>query len=60
MIVFAVVRLLHRAELLRPLPDSVHVPDARFDGVLVTKSLVVFGGALVCWLAGLSLPLVAI
>ena len=59
-IVFVVVRLLHRAEVARPLPDTVHVPDAPFDGVLVTKSLAVFGGALVCWLAGLSLPLVAI
>src|SRR5205085_5663631 len=27
---------------------------------LVTKALVLFCGALVCWLAGLSLPLVAI
>ncbi len=59
-IVFAVVRLLYRAELSRPLPDTVHVPDAPFDGVLVAKSLVVFGCALVGWLAGLSLPLVAI
>lgn len=59
-IVFAVVRLLHRRDLSRPLPAAVLVPDAPFDRVLVTKSLVVFAGALVGWLAGLSLPLVAI
>ena len=59
-IVFIVVRLLHRAELARPLPEAVRVPPEPFDGVLVAKSLLVFGGALAGWLAGLSLPLVAI
>lgn len=59
-IVLAIVWLLHREELSRPLPAAVHVPDAPFDGVLVAKSLIVFVGALAGWLAGLSLPLVAI
>ena len=59
-IVLAIVWLLHRKELSRPLPAAVHVPDAPFDGVLVAKSLIVFAGALAGWLAGLSLPLVAI
>ena len=59
-IVFAVVRMLHRAELSKPLAAAVKVPAEPFDGVLVAKSLVVFAAALAGWLAGFSLPLVAI
>ena len=59
-IVFVAVRLLHRDELARPLPTAISVPQASFDGVLVAKSLIVFCGALAGWLAGFSLPLVAI
>ena len=59
-IVFAVVRMLHRAELAKPLAAAVRVPAEPFDGVLVAKSLVVFAAALAGWLAGFSLPLVAI
>jgi Na+/H+ antiporter NhaD/arsenite permease-like protein len=59
-IVFAVVRIVHRDDLSRQLTAAVHVPDEPFDGVLVAKSLIVFAAALAGWLAGLSLPLVAI
>jgi Na+/H+ antiporter NhaD/arsenite permease-like protein len=59
-IVFALVRLLHRAELARPLEAAVRVPPEPFDGVLVAKALIVFAGALGGWLAGFPLPLVAI
>jgi Na+/H+ antiporter NhaD/arsenite permease-like protein len=48
---------------LRPLgrrPQAIHTPDAPFDRPLVIRSLLVFGGALAGWLAGFSLPLVAI
>ena len=59
-IVFGVVRMLHNAELSKPLAAAVKVPAEPFDGVLVAKSLVVFAAALAGWLAGFSLPLVAI
>lgn len=59
-IVFAVVRIVYREDLSQRLTAAVRVPDEPFDGVLVAKSLIVFAGALVGWLAGLSLPLVAI
>lgn len=59
-IVFVLVRVLHRDDLSRPLRVAVRVPEEPFDGVLVAKSLIVFAGALVGWLAGFSLPLVAI
>jgi Na+/H+ antiporter NhaD/arsenite permease-like protein len=36
------------------------VPDAHFDAPLVKRALLVFAGALIGWVAGLSLPLVAI
>ena len=58
-IVFGVVRMLHNAELSKPLAAAVKVPAEPFDGVLVAKSLVVFAAALAGWLAGFSLPLVA-
>jgi Na+/H+ antiporter NhaD/arsenite permease-like protein len=59
-IVFVVLAWLHRRDLAVELPADAEIPDAPFDRSLVVRSLVVFGGALVCWLAGLSLPLVAI
>jgi len=59
-IVFAVVRIVYRDDLSRQLTAAVRVPDEPFDGVLVAKSLIVFAAALAGWLAGLSLPLVAI
>jgi Na+/H+ antiporter NhaD/arsenite permease-like protein len=58
-IVFAVLSLLHKHDLADALPTLEHV-DVPFDRPLVIRSLLVFGGALVGWLLGLSLPLVAI
>ena len=64
-IVYGILLLVHRADLATrprlvaavPAGDAVEHP---FDRVLVVKALVVFVGALIAWLAGLSLPLVAI
>jgi len=63
-IVFAVIAFAHRRDLARPLArltagESV-VAEHPFDRALVMKALVLFAGALVGWLGGLSLPLVAI
>jgi len=51
---------VHRRELSKPLPSGADVPRAHFDAPLVKRSLLVFGGALIGWLLGFSLPLVAI
>jgi Na+/H+ antiporter NhaD/arsenite permease-like protein len=69
-IVFAVLLLVHRRDLQPPSDQLAHPSIARasedsvqamvVDRALIAKSLVVFGGALGGWLAGLSLPLVAI
>ena len=63
-IVFAALAFVHRQDLsarvrrLTPV-DSLPI-EHPFDRVLVTKALVLFCGALIGWLAGLSMPLVAI
>lgn len=59
-IVFGVLAWLFRAQLALPLRGRVDVVPVEFDGTLVVTSLLVFGGALVGWLAGYSMPLVAI
>lgn len=59
-IVFAVLAFVHRRDLAGPMTVAPREVEQPFDGRLVAKSLVVFGGALAGWLAGLSLPLVAI
>jgi len=59
-IVFGVLSFVHRRELSKPLPSGTDVPRAHFDAPLVKRSLLVFGGALIGWLLGFSLPLVAI
>jgi Na+/H+ antiporter NhaD/arsenite permease-like protein len=59
-IVFGVVSFVHRKELAKPFLAGADVPRAHFDGPLVKRSLLVFAGALVGWLLGFSLPLVAI
>ena len=62
-IVFAILRLAHRRDLATAHRLTTTEPDVAehpFDGVLVAKALVLFCGALIGWLAGLSLPLVAI
>ncbi|HMA23566.1 MAG: SLC13 family permease [Gemmatimonas sp.] len=60
LIVFGVLCVVHRRDLAAELPRDIAIPAEPFDRPLVVRSLVVFGGALVCWLAGASLPLVAI
>ena len=63
-IVFGVLAFVHRRALAaaprRLTTSEPAVAEHPFDAVLVTKALVLFGGALVGWLAGLSLPLIAI
>jgi len=63
-IVFAILRFAHRRDLgaapRRLTTNEPVVAEHPFDGVLVAKALVLFCGALIGWLAGLSLPLVAI
>jgi Na+/H+ antiporter NhaD/arsenite permease-like protein len=59
-IVFAVLSWSFRADLAQPLRRGVEAAPATFDRALVVRALIVFAGALVCWLSGLSLPLVAI
>ena len=59
-IVYAVIAFVHRRDL-REAQSLVDVsPLPTIDRALVSKSLVCFGGALVGWLAGFPLPLVAI
>jgi len=63
-IVFGVIAFVHRRTLAAaPRRLTTTAPAAAehpFDAALVTKALVIFGGALAGWLAGLSLPLIAI
>jgi Na+/H+ antiporter NhaD/arsenite permease-like protein len=63
-IVFGLIAFVHRADLRiagRIEPSGEHpAVEHSFDRGLVTRALVVFGGALAGWLGGLSLPLVAI
>ncbi|HZI42141.1 MAG TPA: anion transporter [Gemmatimonadaceae bacterium] len=63
-IVYGILRIVHRRDLVAPprrlTTQTPVAAEHPFDGVLVTKALVLFGGALVAWLAGLSMPLVAI
>lgn len=63
-IVFGIIAFMHRDDLRTTATlkahDEVEPVAHPFDRTLVRLSLMVFGGALVAWLAGLSLPLVAI
>jgi Na+/H+ antiporter NhaD/arsenite permease-like protein len=59
-IVWGVLALAHRRELARPIALAEAPLEEPFDRALVVKALLVFGGALAGWLAGFSLPLVAI
>src|SRR5436305_12529991 len=63
-IVFGVLTLVHRRDLAaaprRLTSTNAPVAEHPFDSVLVAKALVLFVGALSGWLAGYSLPLVAI
>jgi Na+/H+ antiporter NhaD/arsenite permease-like protein len=58
-IVFVVLSLLYKRDLSAQLPDLERV-DVPFDKPLVIRALLAFAGALVGWLFGLSMPLVAI
>jgi Na+/H+ antiporter NhaD/arsenite permease-like protein len=60
LIVFGVLSIAHRRDLVAELPRNLVVPHAPFDRPLVSRALIVFSGALLFWLAGVSLPLVAI
>ncbi|MBX6362662.1 MAG: anion transporter [Gemmatimonadetes bacterium] len=60
LLTFGVVWLVYRAELSRPLARAVSGPPVAVDWPLAARAVAVFGLALVGWLAGLSLPLVAI
>ena len=59
-IVHAVLARVHRADLRAPLAVGQPLPPVALDRPLVAKALTVFAGALAGWLAGVSLPLVAI
>lgn len=61
-IVYVVIALVHRRDLALPLPaPAERTPlEVPMDRALVARALLVFAGALAGWLAGLSLPLVAI
>lgn len=62
-IVYGIIAMTHRRTLAieHPLIAVERAPaEHPFDRLLVTKALVLFAGALAGWLAGLSLPLVAI
>jgi len=59
-IVFVVLAWLFRRDLPSELRIGIMEEETRFDRGLVVRSLIVFAGALVGWLLGGSLPLVAI
>ena len=63
-IVFAVIAFVYRRDLAeaprRLTASEAAVAEHPFDAPLVARALVLFGLALAGWLAGLSLPLVAI
>jgi Na+/H+ antiporter NhaD/arsenite permease-like protein len=59
-LVFAVLSFVHRGDLAMEMQGDAEVPAAHFDAPLVRRAIVVFVGALIGWLAGFSLPLVAI
>jgi Na+/H+ antiporter NhaD/arsenite permease-like protein len=63
-IVFAIIAFVHRRDLAaapqRLTTGTVHDIAHPFDAILVGKALVLFAGALAGWLAGLSMPLVAL
>ena len=59
-ITFGCLRWAFRRELAQPFPDPPPPVPVTVDRPLVTRALVVFAVAAVAWLAGGSLPLVAI
>ena len=59
-ITYAYLRWVYRAELREPFRERLETVPVALDRPLVAKGLAVFGLAVVGWLAGGSLPLVAI
>ncbi len=59
-IVYAVIALVYRRDLAGELVAPAALATPPFDRSLVVRALLLFGGALVGWLMGWSLPLVAI
>ncbi|HEX5409432.1 MAG TPA: SLC13 family permease [Gemmatimonadaceae bacterium] len=59
-IVYAVLAFAYRNDLRPTAAGTVVAVDTPLDRALVIKALILFAAALACWLAGLSLPLVAI
>ena len=59
-IVYLVLARIHREDLAVSMAGGRPEATVAFDKPLVTRALVIFGGALAGWLIGLPLPLVAI
>jgi len=59
-ITYACLRMVYGAELREPFGERLEPVPVAIDRPLVFKGLAMFGVAVVCWLAGGSLPLVAI
>jgi len=57
---YGYLRWAYRAELREPFRERLETVPVSLDRPLVLKALVVFGAALIAWLGGGSLPLVAI
>ena len=59
-ITYGYLRWAYRAELAEPFRERFETVPVALDRPLVLKGLVLFGGAVVAWLAGGPLPLVAV
>jgi Na+/H+ antiporter NhaD/arsenite permease-like protein len=59
-ITYGYLRRAYAAELREPFGERLQTVPVMLDRTLVTKGLAMFGGAVIAWLAGGSLPLVAI
>jgi Na+/H+ antiporter NhaD/arsenite permease-like protein len=59
-IVYLTLAIVYRRDLAEPMARAAELPAIAFDRPLVLRALAVFAGSLAGWLAGLSLPLVAI
>src|SRR5881397_3179497 len=59
-ITYAYLRWVYRAELREPFRERLETVPVTLDRPLVLKALALFGAAVIAWLGGGSLPLVAI
>src|SRR5205809_232894 len=59
-ITYAYLRWAYRAELREPFRERLETVPVTLDRPLVLKALALFGAAVIAWLGGGSLPLVAI